>query len=83
MTKEGYFRIARSFGILEHNAGRMLLVPLVIGLLINIKDRVNVIIFIVGIALWAVYICSHSLEKNFYTKAKYIRSENEIKNVEG
>jgi len=65
------WRVKQAFrwGKNEHRFGRVMVLPMLFGLMWNyfiIYNLINSIIFAVIISFWLVYLISHTLEKRFF-----------------
>ena len=68
MFKRIRIKYASKFGRIEHKAGRIIAIPILIGLILNRKDITNLVVFSITLVIWAIYLFSHTLEKKIYGK---------------
>lgn len=81
MTRHWHQTIALWFGKQEHRFGRIIAIPIIFGILLNLynhkswgwsldswnyHDNLNLYIFLAVFACWVIYLLSHTLEKKFY-----------------
>lgn len=59
---------ASKFGKIEHKAGRLIAIPIVVSFLWNLfyQDKANIIITTVIFICWVTYLSAHTIEKKLY-----------------
>jgi len=68
MIRRIRLKYAFKCGKLEHKAGRVIAVPILLGIVLNgiLKDWYNCTLFLVIFFTWLTYILAHTVEKKLF-----------------